>query len=121
MGLFSIYTGFTYNDVFSQTFHIWHSGWSFPSAGNDTLVGVFSGHPYPFGLDPGWHKAENALLFTNSYKMKMSIIIGVIHVSLRTYIRRCMPYSPSDDIRSLLASPESHSFQTAFGDMGQFY
>lgn len=81
MGAFSIYTGFIYNDVFSKTLHLFHSGWDFPEIhGNDTVVGLPNGHVYPFGLDPGWHGAENALIFTNSYKMKMSIVLGVIHV-----------------------------------------
>ena len=79
MGLFSIYTGFMYNDLFSKTLHIWHSAWSFSEA-NGTVSAVLGDHRYPFGLDPGWHGADNALVFTNSYKMKMSIVLGVIHV-----------------------------------------
>jgi V-type H+-transporting ATPase subunit a len=79
MGLFAIYTGFIYNDVFSKTLHLFHSGWDAPD-GNGTVTYASNGHVYPFGLDPGWHGADNALIFTNSYKMKMSIVLGVIHV-----------------------------------------
>ncbi|KAF9557200.1 V0/A0 complex, 116-kDa subunit of ATPase [Agrocybe pediades] len=82
MGLFSIYTGLMYNDIFSKTLHLWHSAWSFPEAnGTSAVTGVLSDHRYPLGLDPGWHGAENALVFTNSYKMKMSIVLGVIHMT----------------------------------------
>ena len=81
MGFFSIYTGLMYNDIFSKSLHLWHSGWDWPTAdGNDSIEAISNGHVYPFGLDPAWHESDNALVFTNSYKMKMSVVLGVIHV-----------------------------------------
>ena len=82
MGIFSIFTGFIYNDIFSRGMATFgHSTWEFEQTGNDSYTGVFSGHVYPFGLDPGWHGADNYLIFTNSYKMKMSVIFGVLQMT----------------------------------------
>ncbi|KAM9795221.1 T cell immune regulator 1, ATPase H+ transporting V0 subunit a3b [Neosynchiropus ocellatus] len=98
MGLFSVYTGAIYNECFSRglaTFSsAWHVGpmfqnnlWNATVLENsqylsmDPVVpGVFSS-PYPFGIDPVWGMANNKLTFLNSYKMKMSVIIGVIHMT----------------------------------------
>jgi len=70
-----------YNDIFSKTLHIWHSGWDIPESNTAVVHGVSNGHIYPFGLDPAWHGADNSLVFTNSYKMKMAIVIGVTHMT----------------------------------------
>nr|XP_024660237.1 V-type proton ATPase 116 kDa subunit a [Maylandia zebra] len=97
MGLFSIYTGLIYNDCFSKSLNIFGSGWSvlpmFKDKWNNSVLckncqltldphtpGVFKG-PYPLGIDPIWNLATNRLTFLNSYKMKMSVIFGVIHMS----------------------------------------
>ncbi|KAL7840891.1 hypothetical protein AOLI_G00262140 [Acnodon oligacanthus] len=99
MGLFSIYTGLIYNDCLSKSFSICRSSWRvrhmFQPSGpwsNKTLhafghlhldpeiPGVYSGSPYMFGIDPVWNLASNKLSFLNSYKMKMSVILGVIHM-----------------------------------------
>ncbi|XP_031822166.1 V-type proton ATPase 116 kDa subunit a isoform X1 [Sarcophilus harrisii] len=96
MGVFSIYTGLIYNDCFSKAVNIFGSSWSVRPMfisnwteetlrGNPVLQldpaikGVFEG-PYPFGIDPIWNIATNKLTFLNSFKMKMSIILGIIHM-----------------------------------------
>ncbi|KAG7458515.1 hypothetical protein MATL_G00220970 [Megalops atlanticus] len=98
MGLFSIYTGAVYNECFSRGLSPFPSGWHLQPMmhhynwsdetlyGNQYLMldpsvsGVFQG-PYPFGIDPVWRLASNHLTFLNSYKMKMSVIIGVFHMT----------------------------------------
>uniref|UniRef100_A0AAR2JIJ6 V-type proton ATPase subunit a n=1 Tax=Pygocentrus nattereri TaxID=42514 RepID=A0AAR2JIJ6_PYGNA len=98
MGLFSIYTGAVYNECFSKGLSLFPSGWHLRPMiqhynwSDDTLrenqylaldpnvTGVFQG-PYPFGIDPIWRLANNHLTFLNSYKMKMSVVIGVIHMT----------------------------------------
>jgi V-type H+-transporting ATPase subunit a len=63
MGIFSMYTGLIYNDMFSKSINIFGSSW-FSVYDNDTLrnhrlleidpaVG-YTQSPYPFGLDPAW-------------------------------------------------------------------
>uniref|UniRef100_W5JYW2 V-type proton ATPase subunit a n=1 Tax=Astyanax mexicanus TaxID=7994 RepID=W5JYW2_ASTMX len=103
MGLFSIYTGLIYNDCFSKSFSIYGSSWSvrhmFQPSGpwsNETLHSsghltldpavprVYSGSPYMLGIDPVWNIASNKLSFLNSYKMKMSVILGVSHMLFGT-------------------------------------
>ncbi|KAF7591651.1 H(+)-transporting V0 sector ATPase subunit a [Aspergillus hancockii] len=78
MGLFSMYTGFLYNDVFSGSF-TFPSQWKWPNnIRQDQIVkaSLRDGYRFPFGVDWNWHNAENSLLFTNSMKMKMSILLG---------------------------------------------
>uniref|UniRef100_A0A8C2CAM8 V-type proton ATPase subunit a n=1 Tax=Cyprinus carpio TaxID=7962 RepID=A0A8C2CAM8_CYPCA len=98
MGIFSVYTGLIYNDCFSKSLNLFGSGWNVsamfvsgvwsPStlrsnsflALDPNVTGVFKG-AYPLGIDPIWNLASNRLTFLNSYKMKMSVIIGIIHMT----------------------------------------
>lgn len=88
MGIFSMYTGLIYCDAFSKEIPIFKSmwEWDFPDNYNSTKGGTVKAHrvegyTYPFGLDWRWHDTDNDLLFSNSYKMKLSIIMGWAHMT----------------------------------------
>ncbi|KAM4033841.1 V-type proton ATPase 116 kDa subunit a 1 isoform 1-T1 [Anomaloglossus baeobatrachus] len=99
MGIFSVYTGLIYNDCFSKALNLFGSSWSvrpmFTSVKanwteellkstsvlqlDPAVNGVFNG-PYPLGIDPIWSIATNKLTFLNSFKMKMSVVLGIVHM-----------------------------------------
>ncbi|XP_011349004.1 V-type proton ATPase 116 kDa subunit a isoform X3 [Ooceraea biroi] len=90
MGLFSMYTGLIYNDVFSKSLNIFGTNWvvnyNQSTVMNNKELQLnpnstdYVDYPYPFGMDPIWQLAENKIIFQNSYKMKISIIFGVTHM-----------------------------------------
>lgn len=89
MGCFSMYTGLVYNDIFSKSMNIFGSSWSIPydNATMERFAAMtldpkdsYNNNPYFFGIDPIWQTADNKIIFLNSYKMKLSIIFGVLHM-----------------------------------------
>ncbi|OQR67522.1 V-type proton ATPase 116 kDa subunit a isoform 1-like [Tropilaelaps mercedesae] len=94
MGAFSMYTGLIYNDVFSKSVNIFGSSWTVPGNGTDKFPRSkmlepdksFSGAPYVFGLDPVWAMAQNKIPFTNSFKMKTSVVLGVMQMMFGVFL-----------------------------------
>ncbi|CAH1793628.1 unnamed protein product [Owenia fusiformis] len=93
MGLFSIYTGFIYNDCFSKSLNIFGSSWRANAYDESTIEhnkvlqldpgdpNAWIGRPYPFGMDPVWTLTKNKITFLNSFKMKLSVILGVLQMT----------------------------------------
>lgn len=107
-----MYTGFIYNDIFSKSLNIFGSRWKI----NYNASTVVENHvlqldpkgvdylqsPYPFGMDPVWQVAPlNKIIFQNAYKMKISIIFGVIHMIFGVMMS-LMNYRYFNDKRSVL-------------------
>lgn len=106
MGIYSIYMGFIYNEFFSMPMRIF-GGTRFRCFQADGISPILddtgapimnidprdclSMHegvlrmppnmpPYVFGIDPIWHGRKTELPYLNSVKMKMSILLGVVHM-----------------------------------------
>ncbi|XP_001942580.2 V-type proton ATPase 116 kDa subunit a-like [Acyrthosiphon pisum] len=100
MGLFSMYTGFIYNDIFSKSLNLfgshWHTNYNESTVMNNkdlqinpSLSSDYDQVPYPVGIDPVWQLALNKIVFLNAYKMKISIIIGVLHMLSGVILSLC--------------------------------
>jgi|EP00900_Chrysochromulina_parva_P008483 V-type H+-transporting ATPase subunit a len=81
MAAFSIYCGLIYNDTFGLMMDLFGSAYEPPVRGESRARSAPNA-VYPFGLDPAWHHTSNELAFANSYKMKLSIILGILQMLL---------------------------------------
>lgn len=89
MSIYSILTGSLYNDVFAFGFNFFGSRYSWQlvseSAGMQNFRAVYdtakyATPSYAFGLDPFWHWADNSMIFVNSYKMKLAVVVGILQM-----------------------------------------
>lgn len=96
MGAFSMYTGFIYNDIFSKSINIFGSKWNVTNQPGvvdwlndekgpdaiqlDPAYTAYNSTPYPYGMDPVWQLSQNKIVFQDSFKMKASVILGVIQM-----------------------------------------
>eukprot|EP00173_Palmaria_palmata_P004102 Plantae.Rhodophyta-Palmaria_palmata.ctg489.p1 GENE.Plantae.Rhodophyta-Palmaria_palmata.ctg489~~Plantae.Rhodophyta-Palmaria_palmata.ctg489.p1 ORF type:complete len:403 (-),score=68.26 Plantae.Rhodophyta-Palmaria_palmata.ctg489:118-1230(-) len=107
MGLFSIYTGFIYNEFFAIPLDLFGSRWKFTASSSmacgvdncDVPTSVLPPiEPYPLGFDPVWKASKTGLVFFNSYKMKLSIVLGVCQMIMGI----CLSYSNAIFFKSKL-------------------
>ena len=86
--IFAIFCGLMYNEFFSIPLDFFGTCYNTVKDGKLILdKEVISENNvkkcvYPIGLDPVWIGKHNELAYTNSLKMKLSIIVGVIHMLL---------------------------------------
>lgn len=97
MGFFAIYAGLIYNDCFSLGLNLFGSRYEFDGQQYGTVeegdIALSTSQygtaasVYPFGLDPIWHVSTNELLFFNSFKMKLSVIFGILQMFTGTCLK----------------------------------
>merc|ERR1719159_1582954 len=95
MGFYAIFAGLMYNDFFSLGLNLFGSRWvvDYEAGGSVYFKADYDikneggPGPYPFGVDPAWHGTSNELLFINSLKMKISVLIGVAQMLVGVALR----------------------------------
>ena len=90
MGFFAFYCGWIYNDFLGMNLNIFGSCYD-PTKAKMTkdsyLEPLRPDCIYPFGIDPVWGKAGNELVFINSLKMKIAVIIAIVHMTVGVIIK----------------------------------
>ncbi|XP_052752559.1 V-type proton ATPase 116 kDa subunit a 1-like [Galleria mellonella] len=94
MGVFSMYAGFIYNDWFSRAIILmdpyWINNLSLEQIAASSTIQLDpkdeTGPVYMFGIDPIWTLAKNKIMIENSIKMKLSIIIGIVHMMFGIFL-----------------------------------
>jgi len=91
-GIFGAYVGLIYNEAFAFPMNFFGgTRWLDRATGelcNTESHGCDLNNltPYPVGIDPIWHYTANKITFFNSFKMKISIVVGVIQMSVGIFL-----------------------------------
>lgn len=126
-GLFGAFVGLLYNEAFAFPMGFFgESRWqgvgpdgkltgetcTAEDAGGCQLAGPI----YPVGIDPIWHYTANKITFFNSLKMKISIVVGVIQMSLGIFLS-LLNHLEFRDVKKVVFQfiPEIVFFEGIFG------
>jgi V-type H+-transporting ATPase subunit a len=114
-GLFGAFVGVMYNEAFAYPMALFGpSHWL-----NDEMEvqsRMNNEMPYPAGVDPIWHLADNKITFFNSLKMKISIVVGVIQMTVGIVISLLNHFEYKDYKKVFFQFiPEIVFFQGIFG------
>jgi V-type H+-transporting ATPase subunit a len=85
MGIFATFMGLIYNDFTSIPLSLF--GKSCYTLQNDKYIRESKECVYPFGIDPVWLNSANDISFYNSFKMKISVILGVMQMVLGVVLK----------------------------------
>ncbi|XKL66950.1 hypothetical protein PGB90_010370 [Kerria lacca] len=101
MGIFSIYTGIIYNDVFSKSINIFGSSWSVILK-NNTIKDIseatldpavnYNQLPYPMGLDPVWQRSSIETSPTCAPSVLITFINMMLYKKNTENVLPCQPY-----------------------------
>lgn len=118
LGIFSVYCGFIYNDFIGLKLIGIGSCYTAQANGIKEIYNRDDKCVYPVGFDWVWGKSANELVFSNSFKMKLSIIIGVIHMTLGLVFKALNNIHDSDYITLFFECiPQVVFFLAIFGYM----
>lgn len=84
LALFATYCGLLYNEMMSLPVNGFESCYVLEGPHSGTLK---EDCVYPFGVDSVWIFSANDLQFVNSLKMKLAVILGVLHMSLGVVLK----------------------------------
>ena len=84
MGFFAFYCGWVYNDFIGYNLNLFGSCYDVKKGVPDFPVPPVDDPDciYPFGIDPVWGVSTNELNYVNALKMKLSVIIAIIHMTV---------------------------------------
>jgi len=108
MGFFAVFNGLCYNEFFALPMQGAESCWMRdPADVTDTPAELEAKEHYlvpkpdcvyPIGVDYAWGPASNKLAFTNVMKMKISVILAIVQMSIGICVKACNALYKKDRI-----------------------